>query len=432
MHLVYNLAMSIAHRIHRTFSKYANKNEREIAKFFSVLDENMHAASIKAKIVHFIQKDIIAVNLWSEYKYRQYKYLSKSHRRRLYDNCQKIVQDFRRYQAEFTERKPEIVQELRKNGIAEELIQKYQEEIMYLSAIMHYLSPHAGRYIYRTSSTFGALLKDPAKEKMVGDCNQIVTLYIYLYSLKFDVSTLQIKLIPGHVALHFNGIDIEATTGRFMLYEGTENIVLPIEEIVSVNLLDKSDDYFKTHKVPAVAFLESSRIAYLISSQRDIVEKNIKIAYQNVIVDFVNNDSYTRAIKYAKTSKELDLVEYVSENAVAYYLGKKQFDRALTFASYSKNKSTLESTILQNHGAYYYQKNDYKNALSIYEKINDSKSVMACYGALARESLSKLGDKITSDSFKNNKKIIQSAAVYAKKSGEKELIQYVEKLKSYL
>ena len=25
-----------------------------------------------------------------------------------------------------------------------------------------------------------------------------------------------------------NGIDIEATTGRFMLYEGTENIVLPV------------------------------------------------------------------------------------------------------------------------------------------------------------------------------------------------------------
>ena len=60
------------------------------------------------------------------------------------------------------------------------------------------------------SSTFGKLLRNPNRESLIGDCNQIVTLYIALFALKFDVQLLQLKTYPGHVALHFDGIDVEA------------------------------------------------------------------------------------------------------------------------------------------------------------------------------------------------------------------------------
>ncbi len=424
--------MSIAHHIHRFLSKYASNNERDVARFFAKVNENMQAETIKRKTVQLIQKDIIAVNLWSEYKYRQYKYLSKAHRRRLYANCQIIAEDFVRFSDSLKLSQEEIVEELQYTGVDSDVLGQHAAELAYLYAIMQYLSPHAGRYVYRKSSTFGALLKDPSREKLVGDCNQIVTLYIYLFSLKFDVSKLQITLIPGHVAIHLNGLYIEATEGRFVRHTHDERKVLPIEEIVSVNLLDQSDDYFKTHKVPAEAFLESARIAHLISSQRDIVEKNLPIAYRNAVIECINNHLFDKAMEFAKSSNRAELVENVSENAVAYYLGQKQFKKALHFSQYSKNKQALDNVIMNNQGADYFNKHDYKNALIIFGKINDTKSAQACYSALCRAEISKLGDKITTESLKNNKNVLQTALHYAKKSGENDLIEYVEKLKTHL
>jgi tetratricopeptide (TPR) repeat protein len=317
-------------------------------------------------------------------------------------------------------------------GIDIEKLKDKTQKLIYLKAIMDYLNPSSGRYIYRESSTFGALLKDPTKEKLVGDCNQIVTLYIYLYSRKYDVLDLQLKTYPGHVALHFYGTDIEATNGQFAKYKKEGQTILPIEEIVSLNMLDVTDKYYKTHKVSAEALLEASRVAYVLSSQREIVEKNLVTAYNNAVVEMLNSSSYKKALEFAQASGDEKLVRTVGHNGAIYYMKENEFKKAIKYAEYSSDASKLKHAIYQNEGAYYFNKGDYFSAIKGFENAGDNDAVKTCYGALFNKEQKKLGKIKTTEDLKANSKIIYNMDNYAKKSGNQSLINYVSDMKKYL
>jgi len=403
-----------------------------VAKFFAKLSEHQDSDRVRKELDWYLQNNIIGLNLWSEYKFRGYKYLTKKTRRELYTNALAIAADFGAYGLESKHSLEQVSQEISVAGVASQRFTEFPEQILYLRNIMSYLSIHGGRYKYRESCTFGELLKDPARDVLVGDCNQIVTLYIYLYSLKYDIKELEIKTYPGHVALHFKDVDIEATSGIFMNHKKSGQQILPIEEIVSVNLLDVSDDYFKTHQVSAKSLLESARIAYILSSKREIVEKNLASAYNNVVVDLTACSNFGKALKYAKQSDNSKLIHMVGHNGAISYMRDNEFKKALEFAEYSDDKSKLRHSIYHNKGVYYFSKKDYYTALRAFKQINEHAAANDCYAGLFSQEQSKLGKLQAAEDVKANRKIIGNMQNYANKSGKQELITYANSLNKYL
>jgi len=218
-----------------------------------------------------------------------------------------------------------------------------------------------------------------------GDCNQIVTFYAYLYSLKYPISDLQIKLLPEHVCLHFRGVDVEATNGEFYKYDKDDQI-LPITEIISTNLLDLSDFREETQQIDERDMLKSAQLAYAISSLKDLVGKNLQIAYRNLAIAALNSKHFDSAIFYAeKITGEgdlsgRDLLKSVYRNACIYYLESKSFKKARFYADKSTDLSLIREVKLR-EGVDYYERKVYDEALRIFTELGDEKMKNACYGA---------------------------------------------------
>ncbi len=428
----YDMYMDFFSKAYYWLTDYIGPDEKQVGRFFS----NVKVSSSKRKTLDILgylaQKNIVVINLYSERKYRGYKYLTKTKRKQLYNNSLAIVADFEAYQ---TNSQPpdmnRIFDDIYKLGADPRPLMRYQDQIIYLKQIMTYLSPHSGRYSYRKSSTFGELLKDPAHNKLVGDCNQIVTLYIYLYSLKYDITDLQLTTYPGHVCLHFKGIDIEATNGQFKKYSQPGQKTLAVQEIVSINLLDISDSYFKTQKVLPEALLQSAKLAYLISSERDIVQNNLTIAYKNIVADLVGKKDFSAALRYARQSNDTKLVNLVGHNGAVHYINNHQYSEALKYAKYANDSGELTQNIYYNQGINYYQTKNYDAAIRSFGRTNNQTMIKQCYIGLYNKAQSQLGSLNTVADVKKNAKTIRHMQTYAKKSGNAELIEYTNSLSKY-
>ena len=297
--------MHLLQKVYYLFVPYVDGDERAVAKFFARLHERSSRITVRKNLTTLMQQNIAIMNLWSEYRYKGYAYLRKSHRKELYQNLQRIADDFDSFRAEHKP-KDDVVARVKK---IEPRAHIERERIELLEALTEYFSPKRGVYVYRASSSFGRLLRNPINEQLVGDCNQIVTLYIYIYSRYFDVGDLRIRVLPHHVALHYAGVDIETTNGTFTSYHGKhDQKLLPIEEIVSINLLDTTDSYLETHEVNPEDFLQASRFAYILSHDRDIVTRNLDAAYGMVINVLMKRHNYKRALAFAKQSRNIELL----------------------------------------------------------------------------------------------------------------------------
>jgi len=266
-----------------------------------------------------MQKNLIVVNVWMEKKYKGYIYLTKGTRRRMYLNVAKIVEKFNKFCAQNPIEKISI-----------DVPPANLEKVKLLAQIAEFLKP--GKYYeYIETSSFGKLLNDPDIQKLEGDCNQIVTLYAYLYSTKFSLEDLQIKLLPEHVCLHFHGIDIEATSGEFAKYEEFDHL-LPVTEIISTNLLDLTDFREDTQKISERTFVKSSQLAFAISSLREIVNKNLNIAYHNLGIAALNANNYETAVFYLSKTDDNESLKIAYRNAAIYFLNQKNYSKAEYYA----------------------------------------------------------------------------------------------------
>ncbi len=421
--------MSIFQKLLYFFSHFTDPTERKVGKFFSKLSEKNVSYEHLEKLAHFVQNDLVVVNLWSERNFKGYDYLNKSKRKHLYENTQLILNDFNKYLLNDTNSDVKsLIDKIIKLGVDISNIKGNIEKLIYINQIMRYLSPYSGRYAYRASSTFGELLKDPSTNKLEGDCNQIVTLYIYLYSRKYNVKDLRLLTYPGHVALHFFGVDIEATNGQFAHYDKPDQKILPIQEIISINLLDTTDSYFQTHKIPPESFLQSARLAYLVSSEKEIINNNLYVAYNNVVNEKLSKNDYVAALKYAKQSGKQQLINIVGYNGAAYFLNNDKFADARKFAAYSDDKQALIKKIDYSEAIYAYNKNDYHRALKIFKSINENDMAKKCYEGLFVEEQKKLGKIQTNEDLKQNRLTIHKMRDYAKRSGNSELIEYSDKI----
>jgi len=424
--------MKLAKKIYYKFSQYTGPNERRVAMYFRSLNEKSNDTKVRKHLISLLQSDAVAVNLWSEYKYRQYRYLNKSKRAILYSNALIIANNILDISDTNRPSMRDITEELEKLGFNLASMNVDLDRLVYLKTIMNYLSPKNNIYTYRNSSTFGALLSNPNNDKLIGDCNQIVTLYIYLYSLRYNIEDLKLSILPGHVAINYAGIDIEATSGEFKDYSHKNRTLSPVEEIVSINLLDTSDSYFKTHKVGAATMLESARIAYLISSNQELVDNNLKAAYSNLVNEKVKFNNFSDALDYAKQSKQRNLINLVGHNGAIYYMGLNQFKEAHKYASYADDKSKLIKIIDETTAHFYYKKGDYSLAIKYFDKIGNQDAVKNCYHNLFIKEQKNLGKIKTIEDIKNNKNRIRDMSNYAKKSGNKDLMKYTDGLLKYL
>lgn len=363
------------------FTPYANFFEWKVDRFFNSVKSSDSIFTIQKRLLDLMRENLIVVNVWMERKYKGYKYLKKSVRRRMYFNSSLIVNEFFK-QSNFVSDMGKLVSR--------------DEKLKYLTSIMDFLKP-GKRYHYIKTASFGKLLRDPAKELLEGDCNQIVTLYIYLYSLKFSIEDLQIKLLPEHVCLHFNGVDIEATNGTFQHYKNYTHI-LPVTEIISTNLLDLADFREKVAEISPRVFLKASQLAYSISSLRDIVESNLKVAYRNLAISSMQNGNFSSATFFAEKLADSELLRVVKRNFAVNL----------------------------------YEKKKYEKSLKIFEEVGDDKGQKACLSAIYNDLAKKVSGVKTRESFKSKKHIYLKMLQIAKKLGDNNLVDNLNNvLKSF-
>lgn len=422
--------MDLVRRVFYFFSKYTDSRERSVGLFFKSLTEHSNQSHVRQQLYELMQHDIAVINLWSEYSFKGYKYLRKSHRKELYKNLELIVADFETYRAKQSSESDAVIERIKLT--APDSKPEHQKALL-LQTIMNYFSPTRGVYEYRVSSSFGRLLRNPSSDSLIGDCNQIVTLYIYMYSRYYDVRDLKIRLLPEHVALHYNGVDIEATNGTFANYTNSQGQeLLPIEEIVSVNLLDTTDSYLATHEVAAEDFLQASRFAFILSHHRDIVKHNLEAAYGKLINILMSRHNYSQALKFAKASKNIELLSVVGHNGAVYSMQQHHYTAARRYASHALKKDELIKSSYHNEGIYHYQAHRYTNAITAFEKIGDKTLVQKCYEALFFAEQNKLGDNLTTETVKAHANTIKRMHNYAKKSGNSKLVEAADSMRKHL
>lgn len=417
--------MGIISRIFYFFAPYTDTRERSVGLFFKGLTEHSDRTKTRRRLSELLQRDIAVINLWTEYRYKGYRYLRKRERRKLYANLRLITDDFVKFHAENSRPSGEVTARISSTAPQARV---QDDKAVLLQALMDYFAP--GRvYEYRESSSFGRLLRDPAREKLIGDCNQIVTLYIYLYSQYFDVTDLRVRLLPGHVALHMGGIDIEATNGTFADYDDKEgSTLLPIEEIVSVNLLDTTDSYLATHEVAAEDFLQASRFAFILSHDRHIVTRNLEAAYGMLINSLMKRNNYHQALKFATASRDMELIGIVGHNGAVYEMQQHNYAAARRFAEHAPKRAELIRSSYHAEGARHYEAHRYHDAIRAFEKIGETQLVKHSYEGLFFEEQAKLGKNLTTDDLKNRVSTLKRMRTYAKKSGNSKLLEHADNL----
>lgn len=426
----YTSDMGIMGRLYYAFTPYTDARERSVGRFFKGLNERRSQKRTSVRLGRLLQRNIAVINLWTEYQYKGYRYLNKTERRELYGNLDLIADDFDRFYQ--TNVKANVVVEARMRRLGQ--LESFDlEKLVLLQSIMDYFSPMQGVYEYRESSSFGRLLRDPSREKLLGDCNQIVTLYIYLYSRYNDVRDLKIRALPKHVALHYAGIDIETTNGTFARYDKKQgSMLLPIEEIVSINLLDTTDAYLAKHEIAPEDFLQASRFAFILSHDRGIASHNLEAAYRKMVNVHMTHGRYAAALKLAKDSRDEKLLGVVGHNGAIYEMKRHDYGSARRYAKYAPKRNELMKDSWQAEGTYHYNEHRYQDALKAFEHSGDKALVRQCYEALFFTEQEKLGSNISTDSLKKYAGTIKRMRTYAKKSGNKKLMRHVSNLQKYL
>lgn len=417
--------MNRLRKLVNAFSPYANEYENTLQNFLKSLTEKSNKTQTIERLLVLAQQNLASLNLWSEFRYKGYVYLNKNTRKTLYKNLELIENDFNNYYKKHlqTEEKTSSENNTLKNS----------EKIRLLTCIMDYFSITRGLYIYQESSSFGKLLQDPNLNNLIGDCNQIVTLYIYLYSKYFSIKDLKLRTLPGHVALHFEGRDIEATKGEFVNYSKTDgNKLLPIHEIVSINLLDVSDSFLKTKPLDPNYLLQASRLAFLLSSNQEVVTHNLNASYGTVINSLMKLHNFEKALIFAKQSNNNSYFELIGNNGAVYNINKHNFIKARKLAKYAKNNQDLIKYSYQEEGKFYYDKGNFDASIKAFSMIGDQEAIKTIYKAMFVKEQNKLPKNLNSENIKNYKKNINNMNFYAKKSNDKSLVNNVQQYSKLL
>jgi hypothetical protein len=320
------------------FSPYVNPFERELAEFFTKIKESSSVELVRAKATAFLQRDLVMTLVYLESRFKRYTHLGKKARTAIYRDRELLRADFENFIDQHPLRKEQIAEQMLVLGLTEQELDA--DKLGYMMQIMAYLKPD-GRYLYRTASSFDSLIVDPRKAKLVGDCNQIVSLYAYFYALKYPITDLKVKLLPEHICLQFFGVDLEAVEAKFHVYDEFE-YVAELYELISVNLLDVRDYTRSFFRISDYNFLICARLALLLSSNRKATEHNISVAYYNLGVKASQKDDFTSAIHFFKLSKNQEALNNAYRNAAIHYLNLSKLTKAKSYARMANDADLLK------------------------------------------------------------------------------------------
>lgn len=287
-----NILTKILWEVFAFFTPFVDPFEMRVNGFCRWVTSYRSKYDVEKRLIALMQENLIVTSIWFEKRYKNYTYLTKSRRRAIYRNAKLMLNDFEAFTQTSTTQIPPTT----------------SDKKIYIQKLMDYFSPNRGKYVYKEGVSFGKLLTNPETDNYVGDCNQIVTLYSAFYSRKFPITDLQIKLIPGHVCLHFQGDDIEATNGTWQKYDKYD-YVAPIVELVSTNLLDISEQGERTEGIDPEIFVKGAQLAAVLSQKRDLVENNVRIAYHNLCVRALQSKDLQKAVFYAKKNGDSQLLQ---------------------------------------------------------------------------------------------------------------------------
>lgn len=393
------------------FSRYANSFEKTVNKFFQGLRSSSNPIKTHQTLERLMQQDLIVVNLWMEKRFKNYTNLTTRERQLLYKNVQCIEEEFEKFIKTYQFSLADVQSVFASYQVP--FPQPVIEQIVYCQAIMDFLKP-GGRYNYIKTASFARLLQDPTIHLLEGDCNQIVTLYAYLYSRKFSLSDLNVKILPEHVCLHISGIDIEATNATFQNYKEYP-AVMPITELIAINLLDVSDVREMTEQITEKTMLQGAKLAYLLSSNRELVARNLQVAYHNLALYAAKSNNFPTASFYADKTQDQNLLQYINHNGALYYAKQNNYAKARVYAK-SVQDPAVRKYISELEANSHMKKGNYSKARYIYQQLNNPDMIKATYQSEYNALAKNVQDDKTISQMKQHKTIYNKMLMLAKKA----------------
>ncbi|PID70845.1 hypothetical protein CSB37_00305 [bacterium DOLZORAL124_38_8] len=330
---------------------YVDAFEKELDEFLCAVP-NLSSYEVRERVLRFMKRDFVRFSVYLEWKFKGYAQLKKSNRRELYRNADLIRADFQTFceTAGIESTKPAAV----------------------VQGLMEYLSPQ-NHFLYQESSAFFGLLKNPQQEKLVGDCNQICSLYVALSTRYFLPTEWRIHLYDEHVALVFDGQELEATNGT-MNQLGTGGKVLPIESLVAVNVLDISEKNRRKFPIIPERFLQSAALVEALSPENPLAQKNMRVALHNMGLDLAKNHKFELAEQYFSRLQDKKLLENLYAQAVHFYIESSHYSKAEQWAQKSARES-LRLLVWNKRGSEALKQRKYTNAKRYFEKAQQPENV---------------------------------------------------------
>lgn len=417
------------------FSRYADRLEKKVDKLLKKV-AFLGVFEAQRKVLELMKDNLVILNLWLEVSFKGYKHLTRSRRKAMYLNAENIAKAFLTFASRTELDESQVSNRLKSLGLSLPGSEHDKERLLFLFKIMSFLHPHASRFEYLEGASFSKLLTNPLKkEKMIGDCNQIVTFYAFLYSWKYDIADLQIKILPEHVCLHYKGIDIEATSGSPAAYKDYLKI-LPIVELIATNLLDVSDFREKQVKIEPRVFLKAAHLANNLSSERELVSKNLRTAYFNVSVECLKSNDFDNAAFFLEksgihTEEDRKLLTSIYHNATVYHVKKHNFRKARYYNSKSPDND-LSKYIDEQQAIHLFEKGSFDNARELFYKAGNMKMVKACYARQYNKIQSRVAGLRNPVAMKSHKSDYRKMLELAQKMDDQSLIENLRSILNQL
>jgi hypothetical protein len=403
-------------------SVYENKVEKRIDRVIERVKLGHKNNKRRRELIDLFLEYPIETTVWLEYKYKGYKFLKKSRRRNLYEVMDEIEADFLEWMEgrKFDDLEVELVVPERLTRLEE------KEDVWRLMMIGEFMK---SRFKYRESSAFWKLFPNNYGEegvRIIGDCNQVVTFYIWLYGVIADNDILDIRVLPNHVCLHLHGLDFEATNGGFKDY-GKKGYVVGCENIVAVNLLDIHDPIEKRWDVSEVNVAKMQAVADLFEVEEDLVELNLKITYTNMGVFYMNSKRWNKARKFFEMAGDEKRLEMTYVNEAVDLTEQKKYKKAMRVAR-KGGLEDMESKIRKNYCIKLAGAKNWKKAMVEARKLGDKEMIQYVYGKEFEHLYGKVGGVETVKGARKNKTTYKRLLFLAKKLRDKKAEESVRSI----
>ena len=117
------------------------------------------------------------------------------------------------------------------------------------------------------------------------------------------------------------------------------------------------------------------------------------------------------------------------------YLGGiflNEFAAARRFAEYAVKRAELVKNSYHAEGLYHYNAGRYHEAIRAFERYGDQTLARSCYEALFVAEQQKLASNLTTETIKNQAGVVKKMHHYAKKSGNKKMIDPANELRKHI